>query len=275
MPINNKMWLPLFLAMWIFSVATNAMADETEDAKALYNKGKEHFSNEQYEEALAAFTEAYNLSEKTDLLFNLGICAEKLGQLDRAVAYYEVYLEEKPDAPDAAQVTARMEKLQKQIDAPEPAPKEPPVEPAEQSNEEPAQPPQPALPMEPLFESDQLEEDEKPAGPVWPKIAIGVGGLVLAGGTITAIMAYKEYDHLKNTCSPQCSDVQIKKSKAISVVADIQFGLGAAAVTAGIIGALVLRNKEKPARQTDETVVWRALPGIGPSGTGLIIEGSF
>jgi len=65
---------------------------DLEQAKTRYEEGKRHFEAGAFDQALAAFTEAYNLSNKPDLLFNLAVCSEKLGQFDKAIAFYERYV---------------------------------------------------------------------------------------------------------------------------------------------------------------------------------------
>jgi len=230
---------------------------DLEQAKAKYEEGKGHYQAEKYEEALAAFTEAYNLSNKPDLLFNLGVCSEKLGQNKKAIAYYELYLEENPDATDRDDVTKRLEALEASQEAPPPA--APVIE-------------EPATAPPPTAEDDEIviEEDEETTI-FWPGAVIGLGGLVLATGALTAIMAYNRYGDLEDSCSPDCSDAKVSKVKKAALAADIQFAVGGAVVAAGVIWWITSDDGEAEVQVAGVG----ATPLVLPGGGGLMLEGEF
>jgi tetratricopeptide (TPR) repeat protein len=230
---------------------------DLEQAKAKYEEGKGHFEEGEYEQALAAFTEAYNLSNKPDLLFNLGVCSEKLGQSAKAIAYYELYLEENPEATDRDDVSKRLEALK--------ASQEQPSEPAEPAEPEPAPAPPP-----PVDDELVIEEDED-QGVFWPGLVIGLGGLILATGALTAIMAYNNYGDLEDSCSPDCSDGKVSEVKGKALAADIQFAVGGAVVAAGVIWWLTADDGEAEAQVADVG----AAPLVLPGGGGLMLEGEF
>ncbi|MDD5308169.1 MAG: tetratricopeptide repeat protein [Deltaproteobacteria bacterium] len=224
----------------------NKAKDRYKDGKALFEAGK-------IEEALAAFTDSYNASGNPDLLFNLGVCSERLGRKDKAVAYYELYLEEKPDAPDAADVRARVAALK----APPPRPVEPTTEAAN-----------PPAPARPELVVAPVEEDD--TGVPWPAVTVGAGALVLASGALTAILAYREYDFLKRECAPGCSDGRVEKARDMALAADIQFAVGGAAV---VVGAVLWLTRDK-GRGDVAGVSVRPVPG-GSGGPGLAMAGRF
>ncbi|MCP4674859.1 MAG: tetratricopeptide repeat protein [Deltaproteobacteria bacterium] len=239
------------------------------EAKALYIDGKTHFQAGKYNEALASFTASYNLSNEPNLLFNLGITSERLGDRERAIAYYEVYLEELPNAPDAAEVKARLEKLKT---APEPAPM--PVAPAPPP-QEPARPPiaQTEDELPPDYYGLKEEEEEPKTEVFWPGVPLGIGALLLAGGTITGISAYQKYNDLQDSCSPDCTNSQVKKAKNLALAADILYSGGAVAVVTGFILWISGSGKEKSDKSS--LSAWRAVPSGLPGGGGLTVQGRF
>jgi tetratricopeptide (TPR) repeat protein len=249
----------------VLSRATDEPAGEAEEpkqvdleqAKAKYEEAKGHYGEGKYEEALAAFTEAYNLSNKPDLLYNLGVCSEKLGQIKKAIAYYELYLEENPQATDREAVTKRLEALKASQEESAPEPAAATVEPAPEPSSAP--------------DDELVIEEEEQTQIFWPGAVIGLGGLVLATGALTAIMAYNRYGDLEDSCSPDCSDSKVSKVKKAALAADIQFALGGAVVVAGVIWWITSDDGEAEVQVAGVG----ATPLVLPGGGGLMLEGEF
>jgi len=247
-----------------------------------YEEGVAHFEAGRFDEALEAFTEAYNTSEKADLLYNLAVCCERLGHTDRAVAYYELYLEELPDAEDADSVRGRIEALSgggaatEEEAAPGSEAAQPGPEPAEAEAEREAGADEE---IEVVEEVEEIEEDliveEVPEpedeGIFWPGAVVGVGALLLAGGTLTAILAYNEYTGLEETCSPDCTDDQVSSVRELAVASDVQLALGGAAAFAGIIWWAV----EATADSERDIAALRVAPAPLGSAGGVVAEGRF
>lgn len=63
-----------------------------EPFKKHLKKGKKHYSNKEYDRALEAFEKAYDIRQKSNLLYNMGLVAEKGGHLEKAVKYYEKFV---------------------------------------------------------------------------------------------------------------------------------------------------------------------------------------
>ncbi len=281
-------------SLWVLSAAGPARADE---AKQLYEQGVIHFKEGDYAAAQEAFKEAYNLSGRADLLYNLGVCAERLGDVQRAIAYYQVYLDERPDAPDAEQVRAKMEKLQEPLDAPalaveivpaeDKGPPEEPEPPPESPPEPPDEPGEAPSEQAPVTEPEQAEaggsaplaaeppdalaeERDEEVSLYIPGALLGGGGLLLAGGAVAGIAALKERDSLEKSCAPGCSQSAIDKGKGIAVTADVLLGLGAAAVVAG--GVWILLDRWKRKKRTGEMTLTAAPLG---GGAAVLVQGSF
>jgi tetratricopeptide (TPR) repeat protein len=87
------------------------------ESRRLFEAGAKAFQEGRYEDALDAFTAAHEKNPVADFKFNQAVCLEKLGRPYAAADRYQAYVAAKPDARDAAQVTARTEKLRSEADA--------------------------------------------------------------------------------------------------------------------------------------------------------------
>src|SRR5215470_15121818 len=61
-----------------------------------------------YDTALQEYVAAYDAKPHPAVLYNIATVYERLGDSEAAVHYYQRYLEGRPDAPDGAQVRARV-----------------------------------------------------------------------------------------------------------------------------------------------------------------------
>lgn len=85
--------------------------EEKAVARRHFESGGERYKEGEYREAIMHFEEAYDLTHAPELLYNIGKCHEELGEEAAARENYEMYLRMKPDAEDADEVRARMDRL--------------------------------------------------------------------------------------------------------------------------------------------------------------------
>jgi hypothetical protein len=101
-----------------------APADDTDPAvkkaaaRRHFESGTLRFDEARYEEAIADFEAAYEITGAAEILYNIGRCHEELGHDRTAASYYERYLDQQPDAADAAEARQRMERLKPAAAAP-------------------------------------------------------------------------------------------------------------------------------------------------------------
>jgi tetratricopeptide (TPR) repeat protein len=108
-----------------------AQPSPEQQARALFKVAQEHYQAERYTDALVAFNEAYRLSRRAELLYNIGLVNERLGLRDAAITAYELYVLELPGATDRATVQARIKFLKLATPAPAtPVAAAPPAAPA-------------------------------------------------------------------------------------------------------------------------------------------------
>lgn len=152
----------------------------TEEARGLFEAGRVAFAEGRFEAALRRFQDAYEVSGHPELLYNVGMCLERLQRDEEALAALREYLERVPDSPLRGNVEGRISSLEasvaerQRLEAEAAAASEPETAPA--------QAPPPAEPE---------GEDLASAWWLWTLIGVvvvgaGVGiglGVALSGGT--------------------------------------------------------------------------------------------
>ena len=111
----------------VAGASSQSLPDEGEDAgrpptgvndraRELYQEGRKAFNIGDFSAAVGKFKEAYTLSEKPALLYNIAFAHDKAGERERAVFFYERYLAEDSDAPEErrAEVSARIKVLKEE-----------------------------------------------------------------------------------------------------------------------------------------------------------------
>lgn len=87
-----------------------------EEAYMLFRAGTVAYENGRYEEALGRFDEAYELSHRPELLYNVGLAHDRLRHDAEALAAFEAFLAQAPaDAPRRPEVERRVEVLRRTV----------------------------------------------------------------------------------------------------------------------------------------------------------------
>jgi len=108
-----------FVAILCAAGAATARAPSPqEEAREQYEKGVLAYNLERFDEAIAAFTRAYELDPAPILLYNVAQARWKKGENERALFYYRRYLEADPTAANRAAVEARIQELERARRAP-------------------------------------------------------------------------------------------------------------------------------------------------------------
>lgn len=94
--------------------ASAGPAEALEEAKRFAKQANTHYALARFQEASDAYTHSYELVPLPGLLFNLGQCQLALKNFDRAIFFFEGYLRDKPDAPNAALVRDLMAEAHKE-----------------------------------------------------------------------------------------------------------------------------------------------------------------
>jgi hypothetical protein len=140
------------------------------DAKEEFQTAQNFFVRGEYEAAAGKFLEAYNRKAYPAFLFNVAVSYEKAKQLEKAKEYFEKYLQEDPNASDAAQVKLRLDVIGKLLAPPAAPVTPPPAAGTAPATETPAPPAAPAaapppVPVLPEIDTKGLVViDSKPQG---------------------------------------------------------------------------------------------------------------
>jgi tetratricopeptide (TPR) repeat protein len=256
----------------VLSAAASASAQESpldERARLHFASGASYFDAGNYERALEEFQTAFDLSQRADLLYNIYLSHERLGNLAEAIANLERYLAGvEMDAERRAVLEQRLANLRARAAASEtepPTPQEtgadPPTETdtsaADTTETRTSPAPAPAPAPSP---ADDSGSDLSTAA-LFAFIAAGTG-LVLAG--VFGTMALVEYNGLDDDCGPACSDDQVSSLRTFNLIADISLGVA-------ILGTILGTVLQATGGDDDEPIptAW-----LAPDGAGLAIGGT-
>jgi tetratricopeptide (TPR) repeat protein len=97
------------------------------EARALYEKGLSHYNLGEFDQAIAAFRAAYAISSAPGLLFNIAQSFRLKKDYEQATYFYTTYLRLKPDAPNRADVEARLQEMQEALEEQKKQPSKAPI----------------------------------------------------------------------------------------------------------------------------------------------------
>jgi len=97
------------------SATTSTPSADEVRARQVFEEARAAFAAADYEVALARFREAYELSARAELLYNVGLAADRLRRDEEALEAFERYLREMPEAQNRHEVERRVELLRAAI----------------------------------------------------------------------------------------------------------------------------------------------------------------
>ena len=139
-----KKWLTVLLI-----ISGPALADTAADVRMHFKKGQTHYALGEFEAAVDEFREAYRLRQEPAILFNLAQTYRQLHQWQHAYFHYRQYLNQKPDAPNRAEVENLIEQMKNKMDEEERLSKAEAQKAAQPAPAPPAAVPQPPPAQEP------------------------------------------------------------------------------------------------------------------------------
>jgi len=175
----------------VLAAVAPAAADDTVKAKQLYDEGLRHFNVAEYPQAIESWKQAYLISKKPLLLFNIGQAYRLSGDCAQAMTFYDNYQNAEPSI-----------KNQDELDHAIAACKAVEAKPVETKPVEPEKPVTPAITTQaPPTETPPVNTSQiEPAAPALPPpppttetstthrrtigLVVGIGGIVLEGGAI-------------------------------------------------------------------------------------------
>ncbi|HEY5928024.1 MAG TPA: hypothetical protein VIV11_40335 [Kofleriaceae bacterium] len=254
--------------------ASTAYADDKKKAKSLYDEGLKRYNLAEYPDAIKAWKEAYSLSKRPLLLFNIGQAYRLSGDCKQAMLFYDSYQREEaaPKNQDELDEALKLCKDAKPADKPVTPPVTPTVttKPADKPVTPvtpPVTPPvttkpadKPVAQVEPPPEEpvDEPEPEPTTSGGGMRKIGIGVGvaGVVLGGlGVYFALDSGSKGSDLDGYTGEWGQEqMDLEASGKRSATLGWVFGIGgAAAVVAG--GVMIAIGGPKAVETSSVSVV--------------------
>jgi hypothetical protein len=249
-----------------------------ERARELYLRGDRLYAEGSYDEAIVALKQAYELSHRPALLFNIANAYERLGRYEEALLYLNQYA---PSAPEHQQhvVLKRIRALEQRAeerrdqDRRRESEATPPLAPPARAPEgaSPSTAAGGTLPATAYPEPDAATEAT--GRPPLLGYAIGGAGLLAIGvGTAFGISASSSRSDAESQCRdngdvllcPASARDALSAADSRALVADIAWGLGLAAVGVGVY--LVLDHDSESGASTSV----RSTATAGGAGVSLV-----
>lgn len=236
---------------------------EADDARAreLYVIGDEFYANGRYEAAEEAFAEAYRLSGRPLLLFNLANAQERSGRWPEAAQNLRRYREQAPES-EHAELDARLVALERRIEARAVETRDEPVVVVQHESAE--------LPVERAASRDRTRQ------PVAPHLVLLPASGALALTTfVLALRVRSARDDVRASCVttggqrfclPE-ADTAITRDRRLSVLTDV---LAVATLTTAALGVWTLVRARREADRGTTLQV-----GVAPTGFRFALTGDF
>ena len=207
----------------------DARSSDDRRAEELFLLGDSLYEQGRYEAAITTFQEAYRLSGRTLLLFNIANAQERAGRWADAIATLRRYREHAPPSEGEA-LESRIERLEERIEEREASSAATPVEVT------PIGPPSARVPT-----PEESTEDEGGAPTLGLSLTLGGAALVLTGVAlgIGSLVQRNEASSLcvnpgGGTLCPDEARGPLDRSRSLAIAADITVALGLVATALGV-----------------------------------------
>lgn len=280
------MRLMLAAILHLALVGTAGAQDQKPDlaeAKRAFKAGQELLQMDRFADAVVEFKKAYQITKDGLVMGQVAVAYEKAGDYEAALDSVKIYREALPesDRGPADELIKRYEKMisqgrSKQLVLPTDAKAEEPAE-AEDAKEAAG-----------AKDKDKAGAAGGGKGRFWTWIAAGSAGALAVGALVVGLNAQSNYDDLESRCAPSCAASEVDSVRTRATVADVLWGLtAAAAITAGVLFFVERpqgraeapaepsgEEDEEQQRYEEEEVAWRLrfAPLLGRGGFGLGAE---
>ncbi|MBO6936191.1 MAG: tetratricopeptide repeat protein [Deltaproteobacteria bacterium] len=278
-PSRRLFVLGLAIASLVGAPDARAQA-EPEDpiarARVYFEAGMSYFDEGEYERAIPQFERALDLTTAPEILYNLYIAYERIGQFDKATVYLRTYLSVAGDIEGRAQLQSRLEALERRARQSEDEGEEPEVDDSAPVRELPAdaQPRTADDAPPPVAEESETEgstDGGSMAGPIVSYLIAGGGLVALAVG---GALALKRNSDLASDCGEladrSCSADDVAPLRRASITADVGLGV---AIAGALVGTLLVLLRKSPT--SDAGASLELSPAVGRNEGGVVIHGQF
>lgn len=231
-------------------------------ARSHFNAATKLYEAGQFRLAAAEFEEAYLLSVRPEVLYNLYAAYRDAGDTEKAAFNLRAYLDKVPDAPDRVQLESRLRALDKLNDQrkQQTAAAKAATQPSSEKSPHPIPKPEES--------SGSFTHD------VLPWLFIGAGALAIAGGSVTGLIALDKTSDIEANCPndvcPSEYDLARDRDSArtLSTTTDVLL-IGGALLAATGVGLLLFLDDD------DENPADNLSAVCAPGYCGAQYKGSF
>jgi tetratricopeptide (TPR) repeat protein len=254
-------WLALATPSFAQGVIDMDAAMPDQEAKSHFKVGKSLYETGRFSEAAAEFEQAYALSKRVELLYNVYVAHRDASDLPRAIDALRRYLE-LAELDEAARVNlnARLRAMEeansRSGEAAEAAgPAQAPADGAARPETGAEPQPEPAPRFMPAAGAAEYEVDADSSA--LPYALMGIGGAAFAAGLVSAVLASSKISELEDTCRddvcPPPSEFDLEgerdDARTLRTVAFALLGGGLVIGGAGVT-LFVLESSEPAASET-------------------------
>ncbi|WP_428263446.1 tetratricopeptide repeat protein [Haliangium sp.] len=258
--------LALIFGFSVFVPQADAQKRDDERARDLFIEGEAHYAAGRYEEAAKVYEEAFELSQRPELLFNIANAYERMGEYTTAADYLRRYVQS-PRARDVVSVRERIRRLE--------------VAAEEQRRRQEEERKQAEL------EAQQASSNTG-AGPTKPQRNPAVfwlagSGAAAAGAVVFGLLANAAGNDAAKSCGDapdgglvcrETADGALTRETIFAISADVSAVAAVATAGVGLYLYLTYGNEdESPAEQDAATT--QIAPTLMPNGFGVTMTGRF
>jgi len=218
----------------VLLLVARTAAAQPNDAERLYTDGQKAYDDKRYDDALAAWEKAYELSHLPGLVFNLAQAHRLRGECTKAVEQYRKFIELDPSSSQRVTAEALIKELEPCKDAPPPVVLHHDVTP-------PPPPPKVIAPPRSVDGDRDHVDVDRGHGKRVASVIVGIGGVAAIGaGVFFGNRAQSLASEVNSACAAGCAwkDVEGKDSdgRTALTLQWVGYGVGAAAlVTSGVL----------------------------------------
>ena len=228
-------------------------ADLDEAARLLFESASRAYEAGNFADALARYTNAYELSGRAPLLYNIALCHDRLEHKAEAADFYERFVVEVPDSSTVGMASSRAAILRASLSAPDTDIQDTDIQDTD---------------VQDVRDTQNTNAGSRSlAGPI---ASFAVGGAGLVTFVVAALISSSRLSDAEGTCNGAggCNEDELDDVDRASLIADLGLGVAIAGTAVGVVWLLVGGGDED-----DSTA--RFTPVASPSTLGAQVSGSF
>jgi tetratricopeptide (TPR) repeat protein len=250
--LSSALWIALVFVSLTPPTAAVAQSSATpagneQQARTAFERGRIHYDNGEFDAAAAAFEEAYRLSGREGLLYNIYLAYRDASAEEQAAEALRSFLAHVEVIENRAQLESRLKALDEGI-------RQKQAEQAEAQRLEEQRRNEEQHRLATTVVAPSAEAAPKPRWWLVPVSVMGAGGALALGSVVTGVMAQNNANQLEDNCHAGQCDERFRSTAdsghALAVTTDVLLFGGLATVAVG--GALLYFKRPREAAPAPE-----------------------